>query len=390
MADLLRMQELTLLKLLDEITAEQEDELQEMAQESEKNRLFIERMHPINFRKRVQVLRVFDGSRLEKLLEAEAENTDDPSERRSLLIYSIAATILLVLGSGWWFIHRWGKHETTSLLLATATLRWPADSINLGEMREGVAYKAGTIRIARVQNEFFVMRDSAIAAATTDTLKYRLEVGGKEDIQVFFPDSTKIQVCPSSSLAFTYYPPSALLKEKRLGCDGEVLIEAGHHCQLPLIVETPRQEITVLGTLFEIRDYPAEDTGAVFCYSGKISVRAADNIEVLRASQRLTTQTTSSIKISTGDFPQAQWSSPELFFDFTHVDLQTAMQQIARWYGYTYVIFKDGVKKDIPGMVFSGQISRYLTLNHLLAILERKDLHFSIQEREQTILVSEN
>ena len=91
-----------------------------------------------------------------------------------------------------------------------------------------------------------------------------------------------------------------------------------------------------------------------------------------------------------GDFPQALWSSPELVFDFTHLDLDSAMNEIANWYGFTKIVFQHGVKRNIPGMVYAGLLSRYLTLNQLLSIIERSDLHFSIREQEQTILVSEN
>jgi len=177
------------------------------------------------------------------------------------------------------------------------------------------------------------------------------------------------------------------LKEKRLGCSGQVLFNAGRHWQVPLVVQTPRQEVAVLGTMFEVHDYPGEDSGAVFCYSGKVRVKVGNDTQVLRAAQRSTTQAGHGIKISEGDFPQVQWSSPELFFDFTNLDLDSAMIEIARWYGFNQVAFQQGMKTTIPGMVYTGKLSRYLTLSRLLSILERSDLHFSIQGR--TIVVSE-
>lgn len=390
MADLLRMQDLTLLKLLGEITPEQEKELQELAKASEENRLFIERMHPMKFRDRVKILREIDSSRLDQLLEVEVENIDEPIQRRLLPPYSIAAATLVLLSIGWWLVYRSGMNETAPLLPAEATLRWSADSMNLGEMMEGKAYKAGAIQIARMGNEFFVIREPAMTPATAEILQYELNVGGKENIQVFFPDSTRVQIYPNSSISFTGYPSGALLKEKRLSCNGQVLFNASHHCQIPLVIEAPKQKITVLGTLFEVRDYSKEDTGAVFCYTGKVSVKAANNTRILSAMQRLTTQPKHKIKLSMGDFPQAQWSSPELFFDFTHLDLDSAMNEIASWYGFTKIVFQHGVKRNIPGMVYAGLLSRYLTLNQLLSIIERSDLHFSIQEQAQTILVSEN
>jgi transmembrane sensor len=177
--------------------------------------------------------------------------------------------------------------------------------------------------------------------------------------------------------------------ERRVTCYGRVLFNVSHNFEHPFVVKTPKQEITVLGTLFEVQDYTREDTGAVYCFSGKVSVKDSGRApQILKARQRITVRPTRPSIVSTGDFPQAQWSSPELFFDFSDLSLDSAMDQIAQWYAMSKVEFQPGMNRKKRGTVYIGKISRYLSLEQLLSIIERNDLHFTIQDR--TILVSNN
>jgi len=183
MHDLSRLNDLALLKVLGVITPQQEEEWQKLlkafVEDSllkalEEERLVTERIDPINLH-----------NRLKKL---QGKNIDKRIRRRSFLPWGIAAAILVLVGVAWCFMHRWGMNENISFPpVVKATLQWPGGSMNLEEMEEGKAYTAGVIQIARMRNQFFVVRETDKAAAT----KYELDVGGNEDVQVFFPDSTR-------------------------------------------------------------------------------------------------------------------------------------------------------------------------------------------------------
>lgn len=307
----------------------------------------------------------------------------------SLFPYSIAAAVLLILGLGTllWLRSKPGPAHMVVKYPIEATLSWgTADSMVLREMKEGSAYSAGAIQIARMGNQFFVLQGAEEGAPATDRLAYHFVVKGGESIQVFFQDTTRMELSPNTVLTFYVYPRGTLLKEKQLACDGEALFDVNPNYEIPTVVETLRQKVTVLGTLFGLRDFKREDTSAVFCYTGKVAVKdSGRSTATLDSAQRATVRPGHGIQVSKNDFPQAKWSSEELLFDFSNADLDDAMNQIAHWYGMSKVEYIGSPDRKTPGKVYTGQLSRYLTLQQLLSILERYNLHFSTQGK--TILV---
>lgn len=343
----------------------------------------------------------FEPSRLDLLTRKKMGNIPglfdwmpDADKRRTPFPFGIAATLFLILGLGTLL---WFRPKPVPVTIATrpieAILHWQlgtgtttTDSMALEEMKQDTPYRAGTMQVARMGNEFFVRQRQDRKAAAGDTIVYHFNVKGNENIQVFFEDATRMQLAPNSTLTFVDYPPGTTQKERELECDGEVLVDITPNYQLPTIIKTRRQRITVLGTFFKIRDYKTEDTSAVFCYTGKVSVKdSGTTTAILEGTKRATVHPGGEINVSHNDFPLAKWSSKELVFDFSNDNLNDAMREIARWYGMPTVAFEGSIDRKTRGMVFTGPLSRYQTLQQLLSILDRKDLHFSIQG--QRILV---
>lgn len=366
MANLSRMEELTLKRLLGEIAPKEEEELEEIAQMSDDNRRFIERMHPVAFHERRQAFK--------------------PKERH-LLAYSIAIFVVLLAGWTLWWLQqpRRSKLEEHGPLQATLVFRhnpekpvW--DSIVLGDIDEGRAYPAGAIQVARIKDQIFIIPWPDTLSSGNDTLAYLLRVYGKGSAQLFIPDVMKSQVGPGSSVSFSIYPSGSTPAGNTVSCDGEAFFDIPLTVQIPTVVKTLKQTITAFGAFFGVRDYLKEDTGAAFCYAGKITVRdTAENTRTLASAQRVTIEAKHAPKVWKDDFPIAKWSSPELPFDFSHLNLDSAMKEISRWYGMSIVQYHDGVNRYKRGDVFTGPLSRYQTLKQLLSLIDRNDLHFRIQ-----------
>lgn len=338
----------------------------------------------------------YDYSGLDRLTKQKIGNPNilrwvemDTEKRRSKRPYAVAFILLFGIGTILWVLYNFQGKElpAAAYFAATAKIRWQAaggvtDSLVLKDMIEDTAYPAGAFHIAMEKNQVFVFPWRDPATVTKDTLNYRFDVGGSQPIQVFFPDSSKWKVFPGSDVAFVMYPRGIIPKERQIACNGEALFYIKANRDTPTVIKTLKQEVMVLGTLFEVRDFKAEDTSAVFCYSGSVSVK--DSARVTRIldgakRERATVQSSGGIKVSRSDFPDVTWSSPDLAFDFSNDDLETAMKEIARWYGISKVIYLEPIDKKTRGMVFTGEISRYLTLQQLLSIIERDDLHFSIK-----------
>ena len=393
MADL-RMEELSWKNVHGTLTPKEEREMRALAAASPENKELLDRMNSNDFRQKLQALHKLDLRRFdETLIRKMGGHNPVPdwppktiSLQRLFRPMRIAASILLVAGLSWGIYYRYQRSRARSYPPIMATLTWQQTTVDLGDMGEGKAYKAGEVQIDRMGNEFFIHRRPDPQTTGHDIVQYNLNVQGKGDIQVFFQDTTRTQIYPKSGITFTSYPPDTLLTKKEMGCYGRVLFNVDHNSQIPFTVKTPKQEIAVLGTCFEVLDYNKEDTGATFCYTGKVRVKGPQaKSQVITGRQRITVDHKADPRISTGDFPEAQWSSAELVFNFSNINLDSAMKEIAQWYDIPHVHFQPGIDRRSPGTVYTGKISRYLSLQQLLAILERDDLHFSI--RDQTILV---
>lgn len=393
MADL-RMEELSWKNVLGTITPKEKNEMQALAEASPENRELLDRMNSPDFREKLQELKEIDFRGLDRKMNLKSGPDSDLSEwipettpiRLIGRRLAVAASILVVIAGALWGLYSKFHPDKAGLLAAiNATLTYQGTTIDLGEMGEGKAYKAGQIQIDRMGNEFFIHRRPDPWTTAQDIVQYSVTNEGKA-IQVFLQDTIRSQIYPKSGITFTSYPPNFPLTKKEMACYGRVLFNVDHNAQTPFVLKTPKQEIAVLGTCFEVHDYTREDTGAVFCYTGKVSVKGPrDQSQVITARQRITVNSGADPRISTGDFPEAHWSSAELVFNFTNIDLDSAMKEIAQWYDVPAVRFQPGINRKTPGTVYTGKISRYLSLQQLLAILERDDLHFSIQG--QMILV---
>ena len=64
-------------------------------------------------------------------------------------------------------------------------------------------------------------------------------------------------------------------------------------------------------------------------------------------------------------------------FDFNDAGLREAMQQLERWYDIEVTY-----EKNIPDIRFFGKMTKNITLNDLLLILEKSKVHFQIDGRK--------
>lgn len=413
MADHARIEELIVKKLLGEITMEEEQEMQALGNASPENRELIDRMSPEAFGARLHALRNIDDEKLDREMKAKMRHIPDVLDwvaettwiQRAARPVSIAAA-LLIFGFAWWFFGKGDSHVETALNYPIeATLSWRSNdgllnlseagkgpdyhSIELGGIPNGLSYKIGAIYVARLGNQIFINRRVDTTTTDADAIEYQVNnISGSGNFQLFIQDSTRTQVYPGSGIAFHIYESGIPLKQKEMGSYGRVLFAVLNNSNTPFIVKTPKQEVAVLGTVFEVRDDNKESTSTVLCYSGSVLVRDPGTApQELKANQRLTVDSMHTLKVSTGGFPMTpQWSSKERPFDFSDMNLDSAMTEIAHWYALSKVKFDPAIDRKRTGTVFSGKLSRYLTLQRLLSILDRNELHFQIQG--QTLLVT--
>ena len=206
---------------------------------------------------------------------------------------------------------------------------------------------------------------------------------------VYLPDGTIVWVNAGSKLRF----PSNFehLSERRVYLSGEAYFEVkpmrGVYGDkrsprpVPFKVITDKQELTVLGTHFNINSYDDEAYTKTTLLEGSVKVTSKGGYAILKPGQQSVT-TGSAFQLSTADMEEAvAWKNGE--FMFSKELLSEIMKKVARWYNVE-VVYAD---KELENKVFNGTISKFKNVSRVLKMLEATgEVKFRIEGRRVTVM----
>lgn len=198
------------------------------------------------------------------------------------------------------------------------------------------------------------------------------------EFKIILEDSTEIWLNAESKLI---YPETFGKDERRVVVQGEAYFKVKKNTDKPFFVETDGQLVKVYGTEFNIRSYKEDVNVYTTLVNGSISIRPqnGNHSELIitpnnQAVFRKTDETTKIRKVNTEVI--TCWK--EGMFVFEEQNLEQIMQNLSRWYNFTYT-FKDTNLKNI---VFMGSINRYAEFDDVIEILEKSGgIHFNIKNR---------
>lgn len=207
--------------------------------------------------------------------------------------------------------------------------------------------------------------------------------------QITLPDGTRVWLNADSKISF---PAQFEVNERKVLLEGEAYFEvakvlAPDRMRVPFIVATAKQEVSVLGTHFNINAYMDEHSTKTTLLEGSVRVAAlADKVVVNRHSIKLLpgqqSIVNSSNRISMKEVDVntvVDWKRGE--FTFTDEPLEHIMRRVSRWYNVEIVY------KDVdPEIRFVGTISRFEQLSNVLDVLQATGkVHFNIEGRSVTV-----
>jgi len=193
--------------------------------------------------------------------------------------------------------------------------------------------------------------------------------GGK--YQVRLPDGSKVWLNAASTLK---YPVSFNEREeRRVELSGEAYFNIAHNKSQPFVVKTTKQEVTVLGTEFNVSAYPDEMKTTTTLLKGSVRVKAG-NLAMLKPGQQ-TILSDGNLLVQTADTEGTiGWKNG--MFLFYRTDMRTIMRQLGRWYNIEVDM------STIPDNQFYGEISRDVKLSEVLTMLEAaSNMKFKIEGR---------
>ncbi len=192
-------------------------------------------------------------------------------------------------------------------------------------------------------------------------------------------DGTKIWLNSQTTIRF---PVSfASLKERKVELKGEAYFEVAKDAKKIFCVKSPLQNITVLGTHFNINTF---DQNRVFTtlIEGKVSVTTDNptkNTILIPSQQAMVTK--DNLQVKEVDVDQfIAWKNG--YFSFDNEPLSELMRKVERWYNVNVVFENDELKNK----TFSGSISRHTNVSQILKKIElTQSVKFKIDNQTITV-----
>lgn len=295
--------------------------------------------------------------------------------------YSVAAAIMVIAGAGMFFYKQSDQQIKESARFAatgitpgkrSATLTLATGKkIRLSEANTGsLANEAGVGIFKTKEGELiYEVEDSNIQTNQTNTLT----TAKGETYQVRLPDGSLVWLNAESSLVY----PASFNKcsIRRIELRGEGYFEIAKDKKHPFVVKTLQQEVTVLGTHFNINSYPEEKATLTTLLEGSVKVADSKDQKILVPDQQSST-TGNGLTVKTVETEDViSWKNG--LFLFNDEPLESIMREVSRWYDIE-VIYRDVDRNKL----FFGGISRYDDISMILKKLELTGgVHFKIEGR---------
>lgn len=178
--------------------------------------------------------------------------------------------------------------------------------------------------------------------------------------QITLADGTKVWLNALSSIRF---PTAFSGRERKVEITGEAYFEVTHNASMPFKVIANGIETVDLGTRFNINSYKDDAADRITLLDGAVQVIKGSASRVLKPGQQAQVASNISI-VDNVDLDEVMgWKNGRFVFN-KDTDIQTIMQQIARWYD-VQVEYRGAIRQH-----FWGSISKEADLAQVLKILE--------------------
>ncbi|QPH41482.1 FecR family protein [Pedobacter endophyticus] len=262
-----------------------------------------------------------------------------------------------------------------------ATLRLPDGKlINLSDTKNGLVIGNNQLHY----NDGSAVLDGAQPLSRLEQ-QFTISTPRGGTYQVTLPDGTKVWLNAASDL--TYQTDLKGVVARRVTLTGEAYFEVQKDKTRPFIVSSKLQDVEVLGTHFNIKNYTDDSSIKTTLLEGSVSVSAntkkdrKENSIILKPGEQASLKANQFVVKQVDVMSAVGWKDGLLVF--TGENLKSAMEDIERWYGVT-VQYELSSPAEIK---LEGWISRKSKLSEVLARIESVgDIHFKIQERRVIVV----
>lgn len=295
------------------------------------------------------------------------------SINRMLRRISVAASILLAIGTGAYFLffkqtakhNRIAKTEDVKDIQAPSTTRAmitlaDGKKVYLDSLNSGTLALEGNIKLLKLPSGQIAYQTETGEVVTEVKYNTLENPRGSKVIDMIFSDGSHVWLNAGSSIT---YPIAFISNERKVTITGEAYFEVANDKTKPFFVSKGDMQVRVLGTHFNVNAYDDEAAIKVTLLEGSVKVIKGSSSSMLVPGQQA--RITSDVKtISDVDLEEVMaWKNGKFYFGEA-ADIETIMRQIARWYDVN-VEYKGTISEHI-----GGTISRNVNVSKVLEMLE--------------------
>ena len=339
-----------------------------------------------------------------------------PNRRRLLVRWMAAAVIIVLLGTGAWWITRSRLASVPPIARTTkpADIAAPVRSratltlaggrqVALDSISNGQLAIQGQTTIQKLKNGQIAYIPSSAGLQGVGVVQLYNTLSnprGSQVVTLTLSDGTKVWLNAESSIR---YPAVFMGGDRAVEMTGEAYFEVATNASQPFKVTVKGQEeVDVLGTSFNINAYDDEKMVKTTLLTGSVRVAATTIVPsvvgvntnngkpsvVLKPGEQAelsigVNMGNSGGKLTVDDHANVEdavaWKNGRFAFD--RADLPTVMRQLARWYNVD--VSYEGA---VPQRQFSGRIGKSLTLDQVLKGLTKARVHYTIESGNRLVI----
>ena len=221
--------------------------------------------------------------------------------------------------------------------------------------------------------------DTEQAQQQTATLYNTLVVPRGGEYSLVLADGTKVWLNADSELR---YPIQFTGNTREVSVVGEAVFEVTKQEGKPFIVKTSLGNITVLGTQFNVCNYPGKEKLVTTLVQGKVScVLPNGKSIVLAPDQQLSINGNGESKLRTVDTKYFTCWKDGMFL-FEEMRMEDILEQLSRWYDI-HIFYTNEEVKDLH---FSGDLSRFKDIITFIEMFEKSaDVKLTLKGNTLTV-----
>ena len=403
--------DLILKHLKDELTSQEQQELDNWIQESEDNERFFKQF--TNEEDLVATISEYETSKgivFNKIREAIPFSGQSASKTGTTVWFNwkrlmAAASIILIGG----ILVLWNMNKKSEEVVQTQTAtpvttdRQPATDgaiLKLADGKEIILDDAQDGAVATQGNTTITKQGGLLAYNSADAgnkvLYNTLSTPNGKIYKLLLPDGSKVWLNAASSIRF----PTAFVGEHRyVEVTGEVYFEVEKNADMPFqVAVNHRATIEVLGTMFNVNAYDNEEMIRTTLLEGSVKMRSevgGQKPENTGTNQTSDLRHLTSVVLQPGQQAQLKHTTitvaynvniPKVmgwkngYFSLDDLPLQQLMREIERWYDVEVVY-----EKDVPAKTLFGKVNRDISLLDFMDGLRDWGVRFRLEGKKLII-----